>query len=145
MQDLTPATAPAFVRAPRPPVAPVLYVAMIHSAKHGAFSPETDAADCIAQVARACAEACADTDDAGIGHWDRWEVREFHTGKDVTADAVRALVAFYRRHHNARWIGRTLPSYMVAPSGMKDAPAWWQEHDATLCDWELDTWEAESA
>ena len=133
---------PAFIRAPKSPVVVIHYTALIYSAKHGTYAPEIDGCECILEAAKACAEACENTDDAGLGQWDRWTVREFETGKDVTAEAISELVASRRRYGN---LSGSASRVRVQLEGAENSPAWWQEYDATLADWELDTWNGESA
>ena len=127
---MTPDNAPAFVRAPKATLnSPYLYTAVVEHSQHGLYSPETDDATCILDVARSCAEAVDDTDDPGVEHWDRWIVREFHTGKDVTAEAIQELVAYKRQNRR--------------PGHELEVPAWWAEYDKSLGAADLDTWNEE--
>lgn len=123
---MTPDNAPAFVRAPLP-VKQAIYTAVVAHSKHGLMSPETGDATCILDVARSCAELCKWDDDPGLQDWDRWTVREYETGKDVTAEAIRELVAYKRQRRR--------------PGHGLEVPAWWAEYDASLDAEDLDTWD----
>ena len=120
---MTPATAPAFVRAPKTEAQTTFYVAIAHMPS-GPWSIDIDDCTCATTAAQIAAEAMEATNDPGLQVWNRFTVYELPTGKDVTCDAIRDLVALTRKTTR----GATFP-------------AWFQEHDATLSDWELDTWE----
>ena len=124
---MTPATAPAFVRAPKTEAQTTFYVAIAHMPS-GPWSIDIDGCTCATTAAQIAAEAMEATNDPGLEVWHCFTVYELPSGKDVTGDAIRVLVALYRKTVK----GSTFP-------------AWWQEHDSTLAEHELDTWEPEAS